>query len=129
MEGGYPSPHDVSPVAGIHNMSNREDVTTTPEPQPEPEPAPGPSGETVFNEIFGVSETVVGTSDNDVFVIDANTSDVSEFRSTGDGQGVEIVYTGATANGGTEVEIDTLIGFEQIRFNDETFAVSDLPLA
>ena len=90
---------------------------------PVPQTAPDASAGIIVNEEFGVSETHEGTDGHDVFIVDGKVSDVAEYRATADGEGVEIIYTGDSG------EVDTLAGFEEIRFDDETLFIADLPLA
>ncbi len=66
------------------------------------------SGETLYNDIAGSVQFLTGTTDNDVFVIDSNSTDFG-WGPTEDGQGI-VVWSDAGP--------DLLFGFEELRFND-----------
>ncbi len=72
--------------------------------------------ETLVQDIAGVVQVLTGTTANDTFVINANSTDY-DWGATNNGRGV-VVYTATT--------YDILNGFEHIRFNDVTITVDTI---
>ena len=73
----------------------------------------GSTDETLYNDVAGVIQFLDGTSDNDVFVIDGQSSQFG-WGPTEDNQGI-VVWSDAGP--------DLLYGFEEIRFNDTSVSL------